>query len=68
MPRGDRTGPFGQGPRTGRGFGRGGMGGFRQGTGGECLCPKCGCKVQHQVGTPCYSIKCLKCGTLMTRG
>jgi hypothetical protein len=38
MPRGDGTGPYGQGPGTGRGLGRGGgvggrMGGNRPGAG-----------------------------------
>lgn len=71
MPRGDGTGPLGQGAGTGRGFGRGGgrggMGGFRQGPGGDCVCPKCGFRAPHQVGAPCYSLKCPKCNTLMTR-
>jgi len=85
MPRGDRTGPQGQGPGTGRGMGRGrgqgggmgsgtsrggGMGrggGFAAGPGGYCICPKCGEKAVHQVGTPCYNQMCPKCGTAMTR-
>ena len=56
MPRGDGTGPTGQGPGTGRGMGRGGTGsgggtvGRRDGPhgwpsaagpGGDCVCPKC---------------------------
>ncbi|MBP7089059.1 MAG: DUF5320 family protein [Candidatus Omnitrophica bacterium] len=73
MPRGDGTGPFGQGPVTGRGRGmgqgRGRMGGNRQGTGpsGNCLCPACGAKLTHQAGVPCYSMSCPKCGTKMIR-
>ena len=74
MPGGDGTGPFGGGPGTGRGMGGGGlgrgrMGGNRAGSGpdGECVCPKCGARVPHQIGTPCYSINCPKCGTKMTR-
>ncbi|MFP3913087.1 MAG: hypothetical protein ACLFUT_13515 [Desulfobacteraceae bacterium] len=74
MPRGDGTGPRGQGPRTGRGMGgqaggggRGRGGGFGAGPGGSCVCPNCGEKTAHQLGTPCYEQKCPKCGTAMTR-
>jgi len=73
MPYGDGTGPLGQGPGTGRGMGRGGgrgrMGGNRPGAGpgGECICPSCGLKIPHQVGTPCGSISCSKCGSRMVR-
>ena len=47
MPRGDGTGPKGQGPGTGSGMGsrRGSRGrgdGFGAGPGGYCICPKCG--------------------------
>jgi hypothetical protein len=74
MPRGDRTGPRGQGPGTGRGTrgsqggGRGRGGGFGAGPGGECICPKSGERVPHQLGTPCFEQKCPKCGAAMTRG
>jgi predicted DNA-binding protein (UPF0251 family) len=52
----------------GRG-GRGRMGGpFGAGPGGTCVCPKCKHEVPHQVGVPCYQMKCPKCGTLMVRG
>jgi len=52
----------------GRG-GRGRMGGpFGAGPGGTCVCPKCKHEVSHQVGVPCYQMKCPKCGTLMARG
>jgi hypothetical protein len=70
MPRGDGTGPAGQGPGTGRGLGRGGrgrMGGFAMGPGGNCVCPGCGHTVAHQVGMPCNQIACPKCGQPMTR-
>jgi len=73
MPRGDGTGPLGQGPGTGRGLGRGvrrgRMGGSqRLGPGGECVCPNCGAKVDHKLGVPCYEMDCPKCGTKMVRG
>ncbi|MCK4422026.1 hypothetical protein KAW48_09530 [candidate division WOR-3 bacterium] len=66
MPLGDGTGPP-QG--SARGQGRGRMGGNRQGagSGGNCICPGCGASVAHQVGVPCYSVKCPKCGMRMVR-
>ncbi len=75
MPRGDGTGPFGQGPGTGRGMGRGmgkgmgRMGGNRPGAGpsGSCLCPSCGTRVPHEAGVPCYNLSCPKCGAKMIR-
>ena len=77
MPRGDGTGPRGQGPGTGRGMGKGGRpgqgggrglgGGVAAGPGGYCVCPNCGEKAAHQLGSPCYDQKCPKCGTAMTR-
>ncbi|NLK65836.1 MAG: DUF5320 domain-containing protein [Tissierellia bacterium] len=72
MPFGDGTGPMGQGPGTGRGMGtgRGRMGGSSAGAGpgGYCVCPKCGAKVPHQRGIPCYNMNCPQCDTRMTRG
>ena len=82
MPRGDRTGPTsgggagrGGGLGSGRGIGRGGQGsgrmvGNRAGAGpsGECVCPNCGARLPHQVGTPCYNLSCLKCRAKMVRG
>ena len=73
MPRGDGTGPKGQGQGTGRGRGqsagggRGLGGGFAAGPGGYCACPNCGEKASHELGSPCYEQKCPKCGTAMTR-
>ena len=72
MPRGDGTGPGGQRQGTGRGMGRGrggrGLGGgFAAGPGGYCVCPNCGERATHQLGSPCYEQKCPKCGTAMTR-
>ncbi len=72
MPRGDGTGPAGGGGGFGggRGMGRGGGRGTGMGLGpqGSCVCPNCGYSVPHQAGSPCYSIKCPKCGTQMIRG
>ena len=80
MPRGDGTGPTGQGQGTGRGgeMGRGGvgqgmgsgqgrMGGQGIGPGGNCLCPSCGTKTPHQQGVPCVQVNCPECGTTMVR-
>jgi hypothetical protein len=71
MPRGDGTGPRGQGPGTGRGMGRGGgrgrMGGRGLGPGGNCVCPNCGARAPHQQSVPCMQMKCPKCGAAMTR-
>jgi len=71
MPRGDGTGPRGQGPGTGRGMGKGRGGGrggrFAAGPGGNCVCTNCGAKEPHQLGTPCYEQYCPKCGAAMTR-
>jgi hypothetical protein len=65
MPRGDGTGPLGQGSGMGRGMGRGRRGGA--GPGGFCVCPACGTKVAHQAGAPCASMNCPKCGIRMVR-
>ncbi len=72
MPRGDGTGPIGQGGGFGRnqgraGRGRGQGGGTAQGPGGWCRCPNCGHTEPHQPATPCYTRKCPKCGAPMTR-
>ena len=57
----------GKGRRDGTGGGRGRGGGMGAGPGGSCICPKCGEKVAHQLGTACFDLKCLKCGATMTR-
>ncbi len=73
MPRGDGTGPKGQGKGTGGGKGMGQGGSRRQGgdlatrPDGYCVCPSCGEKAAHQRGTPCSDQQCPKCGTSMTR-
>ncbi len=38
------------------------------GPSGKCICTKCGYEIEHQRGTPCSTLKCLKCGSPMTRG
>jgi hypothetical protein len=67
----------GMGSGRGRGTGRatnnnsrlGRMGGNLAGAGpgGQCVCPSCGATATHQVGVPCYRVKCPKCGTAMVR-
>jgi hypothetical protein len=64
MPKGDGTGPpRGAAERGGR------MRGTRAGAGpgGYCVCPSCGEKLPHQQGTPCFDLKCPRCGTKMVR-
>lgn len=69
VPRLDGTGPTGQGPKTGRGMGRGmaqgGEAGLGQGGSAECTCPSCGEKAPHKRGIPCTQTKCSKCDTPM---
>jgi len=63
MPRGDGTGSSGK-----RGQGRGRMGGsFAAGSGGNCICSKCGYKAPHSSGQPCNSMVCPECGFALTR-
>ncbi len=59
----------GRGPAPG-GAGRGRMGGpLAAGPGGVCVCtnPECKKEISHQVGVPCYQMKCPKCGSPMIR-
>ena len=51
-----------RGARRGRGFGRG-----AGGPPGECICPNCQHREPHQIGVPCYTRKCPKCGAPLTR-
>ncbi len=71
MPKGDGTGPTGEGRGTGRGLkkggGKGSMGGFGLGSGDNCVCPSCGKTASHQKGVPCMQVKCPNCGSNMTR-
>ena len=64
-----QSGPGGGGGRGQDPSGKGrGMGGGRGlGPGGDCVCPNCGKKLPHERGTPCFEIKCPKCGAVMTR-
>jgi cation diffusion facilitator family transporter len=64
------------GIKIGKGFGWQRKGKFMEkipeakgkGPGGKCICAKCGYETEHQRGVPCSTIKCLKCGSPMTRG
>lgn len=47
--------------RMGRGMGFGGPP-------SSCVCPKCKHKEPKTRGTPCFNLKCPKCGTQMIRG
>ena len=59
------------GENQGRGLGNGGGHGKNNGgafgTGGYCICAKCGAKVAHQQGVKCTTIKCPDCGHVMVR-
>jgi NAD-dependent SIR2 family protein deacetylase len=37
------------------------------GSGGYCVCPKCGKRAPHQAGTPCIETSCPSCGAKMLR-
>ena len=52
--------------REANGMGRGG-GPLAAGPGGSCVCPECGHKETHEVGTPCMEKSCSECGAKMTR-
>ncbi len=64
----NHRGEQGQGA-SGRGMGRGAMGGTRPGSGpgGACKCPDCGEVVEHKQGIPCFQERCPKCGQPMIR-
>lgn len=57
----------GRGKGLGLGGGRGRNKGGAFGTGGFCVCAKCGEKVLHQRGVKCTTLKCPKCGKTMIR-
>lgn len=58
---------MGQGKGEGRGGGGGRNKGGAYGTGGFCVCAKCGEKVPHQRGIKCTTLKCPECGHTMIR-
>ncbi len=63
--------PTGRGLGLGRSRGAGGrgrMGGFAEGPGGICKCPKCGYEEPQIRGQPCMNKKCPKCQSPMIRG
>ncbi len=43
----------------------GGHGGM--GSGGYCVCLKCGYRKRHEVGVPCMEEKCPHCGKVLMR-
>jgi len=57
--------------RSGRGLGLGGGQGRNKGgaygTGGYCVCAKCGEKIPHKRGVKCTTLKCPECGHTMIR-
>jgi len=55
----------GKGPGPGKGQGRNKGGSY--GTGGFCICTKCGEKIRHRRGVKCTTLKCPKCGHTMIR-
>ena len=57
----------GRGYGRGMGYGRGRGSGLGLGPSGFCVCPKCGNKVVHQRGIPCYQQRCPICGSPMVR-
>lgn len=50
---------------TGSDKGKNKGGGF--GSGGFCICAKCGEKISHQKGVKCTTLKCPSCGKTMVR-
>jgi hypothetical protein len=39
----------------------------RMGSGGFCICVKCGTRIPHRRGIPCMQERCPKCGKVMLR-
>jgi predicted amidophosphoribosyltransferase len=37
------------------------------GSGGHCLCPKCGERIAHRRGVPCQDEHCPRCGAKLLR-
>jgi hypothetical protein len=57
----------GEGKGMGKGGGQGRNKGGAFGTGGYCVCAKCGTKLEHQQGVKCTTLKCPDCGHTMIR-
>ncbi len=57
----------GWGPGSSPGNGQGRNKGGSYGTGGFCICTKCGEKIQHKRGVKCTTLKCPNCGHTMIR-
>ena len=57
----------GEGRGLGRGGGKGRNKGGAYGSGGFCICAKCGTKVLHEQGVKCTNLKCPECGKTMIR-
>lgn len=62
-----RHGNGGRGGGMGRGSGQGRNRGGAFGTGGFCVCAKCGAKVPHEQGVKCTNLQCPECGHTMVR-
>lgn len=58
---------YGNGREYGRMMYAGVNGAQGMGSGGKCVCPRCGHTVSHDRGEPCITIACPKCGTMMIR-
>jgi DNA-directed RNA polymerase subunit RPC12/RpoP len=63
----NRNAGTGQGKGLGLGGGHGRNKGGAFGTGGYCVCAKCGAKIPHQQGVKCTTLKCPDCGHIMIR-
>ena len=57
----------GQGHGSGSGGGQGRNKGGCFGTGGFCMCVKCGEKIPHRTGVKCTTLKCPECGHTLIR-
>jgi predicted amidophosphoribosyltransferase len=40
---------------------------YTMGSGGFCICPKCGERLLHQRGIPCQEERCPSCGAKLLR-
>ena len=66
----NQRGSFGQGRGLGRRSGRSQGEGRRSvgmRAGGNCVCPLCEYKEEHQAGKPCYEKKCPECNADLIR-